>query len=319
MVACYVCFVRRLQLLWPLFGTACVCVLVNDIAPFCASAPISEPHLQQRKRHHRKDNRRRRWKKQKKLKQAIKSKTIVFDRGASASSKIMKDMSDFFESQLPEADAKIASKVKQLLIDINNEHEKFLIGNISIATLEPHHGGLPGHGHMIECCIRENSVIGTLAKNYGITVYRMTESKDNLMKPGTVEKFEGIIDSLPGVDLWGSLPCGPWSSWQSMCIFLYGENYMQRLNVAREVSREMIRHFHRLALRTVSRGGRIAFEWPRHALGWHEPKMKAMISELDLVLVDFDRCSFNVTDKDGNLLLKRWRLACSDTRMARLF
>ena len=299
--------------------TACVCTMPDDSAPFCANAPILEPRLQQRKRQHRKDNRRRRWEKQKKLKQAIKSKTIVLDRGASALSKIMKDMSDFFESQLPEADAKIANKVKQLLIDINIEHEKFLVGNISIATLEPHHGGLPGHGHMIECCTRENSAIGTLAEEYGITVYRMTESKDNLMEPGTVEKFEGIIDSLPGVDLWGSLPCGPWSSWQSMCVFLYGENYVQRLNAARKTSREMIKRFHRLALRTVNRGGRIAFEWPRHALGWHEPEMKAMISELDLVLVDFDGCSFNVTDKGGNLLLKRWRLACSDARMARLF
>ena len=78
-----------------------------------------------------------------------------------------------------------------------------------------------GYGIFIECCCDPNSGLGAVSGRIGVKHIRMTEDFGNLCDENVVNQ---LLDRLKepeyaGVDLWGSLPCKPWTNWQQMNIY----------------------------------------------------------------------------------------------------
>ena len=69
---------------------------------------------------------------------------------------------------------------------------------------------------------------------------RCFESHLNVEDKGTMKVLYNIVDTRPGVDLWGSLPCDPWSQWQTLNIHQYGQAFADELEARRQKSRLLI-------------------------------------------------------------------------------
>ena len=54
-------------------------------------------------------------------------------------------------------------------------------------------------------------------------------------------------------------------------------------------------------------------------LGWSDQELQKLIRDLNMMVVDFDGCQVGLTDTNGGLHLKKWRLITSDNRTARIF
>ena len=92
------------------------------------------------------------------------------------------DMSQFYEMKAQEKDAHEAEVYRQIAKDIKEEHVKFENSDVHCEpiTVEQHHEGHPGHGMLIEFCTSTDSMLGTVAKEYGIHVVRCTEKSLNV-------------------------------------------------------------------------------------------------------------------------------------------
>lgn len=68
-------------------------------------------------------------------------------------------------------------------------------------------------------------------------------------------------------------------------------------------------------------GGRVVFEWPRHCAGWALKELQALVRDLGMIIIiiDSDGCQVDLCDDAGQPFLKRWRLATTCWRTARLF
>ena len=129
---------------------------------------------------------------------------------------MVRDMKNFYEYRAKGKDASEAEVYQQIAKDIQEEHDTFVPEIPGEAVVvEQHHEGLPGHGMLIEFCASQDSMLGVVGKEYGIHVVRCTETSLNVEKGGVIKSLEQIVEKHPGCDLHGSLPCGPWSQWQT--------------------------------------------------------------------------------------------------------
>ena len=108
----------------------------------------------------------------------------------------------------------------------------------------------------------------------------------------------------------------PWSTWQYVNLSQYGPEFAVELNEARRTSMVMFAAFLRVATRVRFNGGRIAFEWPRHCLGWKQPFMRRLLDDPDIKCVDVDGCDFGMQTSDGVPIRKQWRIATSCSELA---
>ena len=58
---------------------------------------------------------------------------------------------------------------------------------------------------------------------------RCSENHLNIEDKGTMKVLHDIVDTKHGADLWGSLPCDPWSQWQTLNIHQYGQAFVDEL------------------------------------------------------------------------------------------
>eukprot|EP00435_Cladocopium_sp_Y103_P008030 s2775_g2.t1 len=197
---------------------------------------------------------------------------------------------DFYNSPCPDKPDKDKKIFKKIASRVQGEQHGFQNMLAEVAIPEPHHQELPGHGMLIEFCTSDDSTIGQVAAQHGVHVIRCTEKTLNCNDPKTEKALLGIIESKPGVDLLGSLPCGPWTQWQNMNIYRHGPAFRDRLERARNESRKLSTRFARLAREVARRGGRVLFEWPRYCSGWSLKELMALVRDLDMQIVDFDGC-----------------------------
>ena len=95
--------------------------------------------------------------------------------------------------------------------------------------------------------------------------------------------------------------------------------FFQEAEAERERSKKMLRRFCRLAKAVSKGGGRVVFEWPRLCSGGGRKELRALIRDINMHLVDFEGCQVGLCDDSGVPFLKRWRIATSCGRTARLF
>ena len=103
------------------------------------------------------------------------------------------DMSQFYEQMAQTKDASEAAVYRQIAKDISEEHATFDNSDPpgEAVTVEQHHEGLPGHGMLIEFCTSPDSMLGNVAKEYGIHVVRCTEQSLNVEQEGVIKSLEG--------------------------------------------------------------------------------------------------------------------------------
>ena len=109
-------------------------------------------------------------------------------------------------------------------------------------------------------------------------------------------------------DMLGSIPCDPWSTWQSMCIHWHSQAYRDQLQALTKNSKKILHNFIRVAKSVHAAGGRIAYEYP---------ELQRLSQELDLYVADCDGCSFGTTNQQREPILKQWRVITDCGRLAK--
>ena len=135
-------------------------------------------------------------------------------------------------------------------------------------------------------------------------VVRLSDGDRN--KRRDVRRLIEIVGKKPKCDLWSSIPCGPWSTWQYVNLSQYGPEFAAELNDA-------LRGLHLSFSRST---GRIAYEWPRHCLGWTQPFMKRFLDDPEILTVNIDGCDFGMKDKNGTPIRKQWKIATNSPDLA---
>ena len=164
----------------------------------------------------------------------------------------------------------------------------------------------PGRKLLIEFACEPDSRLSAVMMECGGEAVRVHIGSFDITKAKDVSRLIVIIEDIPGCDLWASIPC----------LSLHGgAEFASHLNDLRRNSQVMFAAFLR-ASRAVRRGGgRVAFEWPRHCLGWKQPFMQRFLADPDVETVDFDGCDFGMQDKDGVPIRKQWKVATTSKEL----
>ena len=141
---------------------------------------------------------------------------------------------------------------------------------------------------MVEFACEPDSKLSATMLEQGGDAIRVHKDLCDILKNKDMTRLIETVDQNPGCDLWGSIPCGPWSTWQYVNLSQYGPEFAVELNEARRTSMVMFAAYLRVAKRVRFKGGRIAFEWPRHCLGWKQPFMRRLLDDPDIKCVDVD-------------------------------
>ena len=168
---------------------------------------------------------------------------------------------------------------------------------------------------LIEFACESDSSLSAAMFEGGGNAIRVTKDKFNILRKDDIDRLIKIVRENPKCDLWSSIPCGSWSTWQHVNLSRYGPEFASELNEARRQSQAMFAAFIRVSREIRRGGGRIAFEWPRHCLGWSQPFMKRFLNDPEIATVDIDGCSFGMKDKDGTPIRKQWKIATSSPEL----
>ena len=173
----------------------------------------------------------------------------------------------------------------------------------------------PGRKVLIEFACEPDSRLSAVMMECGGEAIRVHIGSFDITKAKDVGRLIEIIEDNPGCDLWASIPCGPWSTWQYVNLSQYGAEFASHLNDLRRKSQVMFAAFMRAARAVRRGGGRVAFEWPRHCLGWKQPFMQKFLADPDVETVDIDGCDFGMQDKVGVPIRKQWRIATTSKEL----
>ena len=133
---------------------------------------------------------------------------------------------------------------------------------------------------MIEFACHPDSMLGNVAMENNIDSIRLSQEFSDLSTLGGYNAARVAIDSaVKPIHLHGSLPCTPWTGWQSFNIVKCGEAFHKRLQIDRQNSIVMLDYFYKLAKKVILDGGTISFEWPRYCAGWDLPTLVQLISD----------------------------------------
>ena len=104
-----------------------------------------------------------------------------------------------------------------------------------------------------------------MSESVGVQHIRLTKANGNVAKIEVQSQLLEVLDSddMNAVDLWGSIPCNPWSSWQRLNLKRLGPEFRRRLMAQRLESKTLLQFFFQLAEIVLRRGGRVHFEWVR--------------------------------------------------------
>ena len=169
---------------------------------------------------------------------------------------------------------------------------------------------------LIEFACEADSALSATMLESGGDAIRVHKDSFDILKGKDVRRLIEIVRKNPECDLWSSIPCGPWSTWQYVNLSQYGPEFAAELNDARRQSQIMFAAFIRVSREVRKGGGRIAYEWPRHCLGWSQPFMKKFLDDPEILTVNIDGCDFGMKDKNGTPIRKQWRIATNSSDLA---
>mmetsp|Transcript_179202 Transcript_179202/g.568670 ORF Transcript_179202/g.568670 Transcript_179202/m.568670 type:complete len:1089 (-) Transcript_179202:910-4176(-) len=170
--------------------------------------------------------------------------------------------------------------------------------------------GLHRCSRLIELCCDSDSRLSALAPDHGIRSLRITR-EDRFDLPRGLQRVLALIASGDAADVWASLPCTVWSTWNYVNAAIHGPKFRARLAWRRRLSIRMVGHVEACFLAALARGGACHFEWPRHCSGWQRPRVRRLLRVVGLELAAFDGCQFGVMASPELLALKPWCVATS--------
>lgn len=167
-----------------------------------------------------------------------------------------------------------------------------------------------------EFCCSPDSTLGAANESRGINHFRLSADRVNMADDEEVDSLIQIMKQFPGADIFGSIPCGPWSVWQRMNRKRYGKAFERKLKQQRKVSTKILRNYIRCAEVIMQNGGHCAFEWPKDCEGWKIPELLQFCKKHDLFVAEPQGCAFGLCDSEGNPHLKSWWVATSCWKLA---
>ena len=104
--------------------------------------------------------------------------------------------------------------------------------------------------------------MGKVSESVGVSHIRLTKSSGNVADKDVQQQLREALSSrdLHGVDLWGSLPCDPWSSWQRLNLQRLGPEFRRKLMQRRRESKQLLKFFFEIAQLVIAGNGRVHFE-----------------------------------------------------------
>jgi hypothetical protein len=88
----------------------------------------------------------------------------------------------------------------------------------------------PRRDMMLEFWCDPESNMEILGKNLSLCVVRLSKERYYFSKPVVILQVIEFVEANPGISLWSSLPCSPWSQWQWMSVQKFGQLYLRKLN-----------------------------------------------------------------------------------------
>ena len=140
------------------------------------------------------------------------------------------------------------------------------------------------------CCSRD-STLGSVNEKRGINHFRLSADVCNMADDSEVDSLIQIIEQFPGADIFGSIPCGPWSVWQRLNQKQYGSKFIKKLKKQRNVSIKILINYIRCAEVILRNGGHCAFEWPKNCEGWRIPELMTFCKKHSLYIAEPQGCA----------------------------
>ena len=174
----------------------------------------------------------------------------------------------------------------------------------------------PENPTCFEFCCSSDSTLGLVNMTRGINHFRLSSDVCNMADDHEVDSLIKIIEQFPGADIFGAIPCGPWSNWQKVNSSRYGKKFRKKLNKQRKKSLAILRNYIRCAEIVLRNGGHCAFEWPKGCDGWKIPELIAFCKKHSLFVAEPQGCALGLTDSKGQPHLKSWWIATSCWKLA---
>ena len=171
---------------------------------------------------------------------------------------------------------------------------------------------LPGKDMLIEYACDDDSEIGFACERHKVHCLRLTRSTLDLESRADVEQVASQV--VPGIDVWISIECTHFSSWQAMNLHRHGPKYAKKLAERQASTRRMLSHALQIADHVVALHGRVSIEWPQNAGTWQLPEVIAFLERHNMQKVVCHGCSFGLRGKQ-HPLKKPWIIASNDSRV----
>ncbi|CAE7029195.1 GIP [Symbiodinium natans] len=169
---------------------------------------------------------------------------------------------------------------------------------------------------LFEFCCEPDSMLGQVNEENEINHFRLTESSSDMSCPKQTESLKKLVQLFPGCDLWGSIPCGPWSQLQHLNIARLGNGFREKLRKKRQRSRRILKNFISVAEVVLAQGGHVSFEWPQGCSGWALPELTQFIQKHGLFTAVTHGCAHGLMDDEGTPHKKPWRVVTSCWKLA---
>ena len=169
---------------------------------------------------------------------------------------------------------------------------------------------------IIEFCCSPNSTISSMAQKFGAKGFRLSLNTADLFTSAGMKTAHDTVIANPGCHVWCSIPCSPWSRWQSMNLHRLGPKYQQILDQKRLESKWLLKNYFKIAELAIALGGGTSFEWPRFCDGWNLPELNAFAVKHNLFIADCDGCALGMKSKKGEPYYKPWRIITTSETLA---
>ena len=94
--------------------------------------------------------------------------------------------------------------------------------------------------------------------------------------------FQETANKGESIDLYGSIPCGPYSPLQNLNIAVQGREYLEVLESKRAETEILVDNFYQLGEIALESGGSVSLEWPLRNGGWKQEQITQMILHFNM-------------------------------------
>ena len=163
--------------------------------------------------------------------------------------------------------------------------------------------------NLLEVCCEDNSALGQCtAESKGCEILRITEKRD-LLKDRTFNESVRFIRKDGCTLAWVAIPCTGGSVLQFAN--RHHPNAQKRLGEHLRKFRLLWKRAVELMTAVMKSGGLVVIEWPTSCLYWHYRDVKRFLRDNQFHTVNIHGCAFGMRNKDGDIVLKPWKIASS--------